>query len=163
MFWAPGPEKCENALKIAFLRKSTLFATKSLSGKWLWRPKGDFGWFRWNVHSFGVGIHMVSWRKSNGQILSVWLFARNVTIVVSGASTGPVRLTFDTKPYEFPLQIGPNSTRITQNRLLGPKRTFPLKGYFGAKSALWREKSTLGPKSALLRPGGSKHQSGVTF
>ena len=68
-----------------------------------------------------------------------------------------------TKPYEFLLQIGPFSTQITQNRLLGPKCTFSLKGALGAKSALWREKSTLAPQSALLRPGGSKHQFGVTF
>ena len=68
-----------------------------------------------------------------------------------------------TKQYEFLLQIGPFSTRITRNPLLGPKRTFSLKGALGAKSALWREKSTLGPQSALLRPGGSKHQFGLTF
>ena len=68
-----------------------------------------------------------------------------------------------TKPYEFLLQIGPFSTRITRNRLLAPKRTFALKVALGAKSALWREKSTMGPKSALLRPGGSKHKFGVTF
>ena len=68
-----------------------------------------------------------------------------------------------TKQYEFPLRIGPFPTQITQHRILGPKCTFALKGALGAKSALWREKSTLGPKSALLRPGGSKHKSGVTF
>ena len=68
-----------------------------------------------------------------------------------------------TKQYEFLVRIGPFSTRITRNRLSAPKRTFSLKGSLGAKSVLRREKSTLGPQSALLRPGGSKHQSGVTF
>ena len=41
-----------------------------------------------------------------------------------------------TKPYEYPLQIGWISTRITQSRLSGPKRTFPQKGDFGTQSVL---------------------------
>ena len=68
-----------------------------------------------------------------------------------------------TKPYEFLVQIGWNCTRITQNRLLDPKRIFSPKGDFGAKSALWREKATFGCFCALFRPGGWKHQFWLCF
>ena len=53
--------------------------------------------------------------------------------------------------------------RIPQNRLFAPKRTFPQKGDFGAKSTLWREKATSGCLFALFRPGASKHQFRLTF
>ena len=68
-----------------------------------------------------------------------------------------------TKPYEYPLQIGGGSTQITQNHLLGPKVTFPLKSILRAKSTLFRKKATLGPKSAPWRPEGSKHELGLMF
>ena len=74
MFWAPVPEKCENAsqsrlfapkhtfrAKVAFERKSAFLG-----------PKGDFGWFGWNFNQFDLVLHKGScilrilgfpWRK----------------------------------------------------------------------------------------------------
>ena len=60
-FWALGPPRCAFALKSClFAKKRILLQSHFLAKKWLWRPKGDFGWFGWKFNQFGVGIHMVS-------------------------------------------------------------------------------------------------------
>ena len=58
-----------------------------------------------------------------------------------------------TKLYEFPFQIVPSSTQITQNHPLDPKVTLALKALLVPKVCFGAKKSTLGPNSALLRPG----------